>query len=268
MKDPAFLFYPGDYLRDTQCLSEKSQVAYDRIMCEHMRNICISQQQLNFFTKRLSDEEKSELMFLLTPVDGGYQITWVAESICKRRSYSDSRRKNRASKTHNISLSYDEHMENENENVNIISSSLKERKEVTGEKETKEEVSWRTDYKIYMEELRAAWRELTNNPEWMAEKEKFNPGVDILLSLEKSCKEFWATEAGWKHKKKSRTKEIDWKSTFNNMLSIKSNRVYVRTNQTNGLHSGRNDAANARRELEALKDLSEAVLQNIAGNRN
>ena len=68
MNDPAFLFYPGDYLRDTQCLSENSQVAYDRIMCEHMRNICISKQQLNFFTKRLNDDEKSELFFLLTEI--------------------------------------------------------------------------------------------------------------------------------------------------------------------------------------------------------
>ena len=72
--DPAFLFYPGDYLRDTQCLSEKTQVAYDRIMCEHMRNICISQKQLNFFTKRLSDDEKEELEMILMKNSKGYQI--------------------------------------------------------------------------------------------------------------------------------------------------------------------------------------------------
>ncbi len=119
-KDPAFLFYPGDYLRDTQCLSEKSQVAYDRIMCEHMRNICISKQQLIFFTKRLTEEEKAEVMFLLTETSDGFQITWVADSILKRRNYSDSRRKNRNSKPKNISSSYDSHMENEIENESEI----------------------------------------------------------------------------------------------------------------------------------------------------
>lgn len=117
-KDPAFLFYPGDYLRDTQCLSEKVQVAYDRIMCEHMRNICITYEQLNFFTKRLSSEEKAELLHVLTKVEGGYQISWVAESICKRVSYSESRRKNKLGKSKNISLSYVNHMENENVIVN------------------------------------------------------------------------------------------------------------------------------------------------------
>lgn len=124
-KDPAFLFYPGDYLRDTQCLSEKSQVAYDRIMCEHMRNICIRQEQLNFFIKRLNEDEKNEICSLLTKIKGGYQIEWVAESICKRKDYSESRRKNREGKPKNISTSYDSHMENaiESEDVNRIKNS-------------------------------------------------------------------------------------------------------------------------------------------------
>lgn len=117
-KDPAFLFYPGDYLKDTQCLSEQSQVAYDRIMCEHMRNICVSQQQLNFFIKRLTDDEKSEVMSTLKEVNGGFEIEWVAESICKRRAYSKSRAQNRKGKTKNISSTYDNHMENANENAN------------------------------------------------------------------------------------------------------------------------------------------------------
>uniref|UniRef100_A0A6H1ZRG6 Putative replication protein n=1 Tax=viral metagenome TaxID=1070528 RepID=A0A6H1ZRG6_9ZZZZ len=111
--DPAFLFYPGDYLRDTQCLGENTQVAYDRIMCEHMRNICITQKQLKFFTKRLNEDEKEELMFTLTKINGGYQIEWVALSIVKRKAYSESRRKNSTKKEEIISKTYDNHMDNE-----------------------------------------------------------------------------------------------------------------------------------------------------------
>jgi hypothetical protein len=114
-KDFAFIFYPGDYLRDTQCLSEACQVAYDRIMCEHMRNICISQEQLNFFTKRLSPDEKAELIFILKKIPGGFQIEWVAESIAKRKDYSESRSKNRTSKKDKDVKTYVEHMEIENE---------------------------------------------------------------------------------------------------------------------------------------------------------
>lgn len=151
--DPAFLFYPGDYLRDTQCLSERVQVAYDRIMCEHMRNICISQAQLNFFTKRLTDDERSELEMVLSKIDGGYQIAWVAESINKRKAYSESRRSNRKSKpkpeTSNTSQSYDNHMENEIENVSVIK---KEKKGGAGGKHEKELVM-----PFYSENFDTAW---------------------------------------------------------------------------------------------------------------
>lgn len=123
-KDPAFLFYPGDYLRDTQCLSDKAQVAYDRIMCEHMRNISldminitVSQERVNFFIKRLSYDEKEEIFHVLKKIDGNYQIEWVAESICKRKSYSDSRAKNRSKNQVEDMKTYDNHMENENENT-------------------------------------------------------------------------------------------------------------------------------------------------------
>lgn len=130
-KDPAFLFYPGDYLRDTQCLSESVQVAYDRIMCEHMRNICISQAQLNFFTKKLSSDEIDELKMVLTEIEGGYQIEWVAESIMKRKDYSESRRKNRSSVKKDmliISSTYDKHMVNEIENENGIEVKIESEK--------------------------------------------------------------------------------------------------------------------------------------------
>lgn len=111
MAEFAFLFYPGDYLRDTQCLSEQAQVAYDRIMCEHMRNICITPQQLKFFTKKLSPEQVDELKMVLTEENGNFFILWVVQSINKRKGFVESRRSNRAGKTKNTSLSYDEHKE-------------------------------------------------------------------------------------------------------------------------------------------------------------
>lgn len=162
-KDPAFLFYPGDYLRDTQCLSERVQVAYDRIMCEHMRNICISQDQLNFFTKRLTPDEKSELLMVMTKKDCGYQIEWVAESISKRKDYSESRRINRSKK--DIShvedmLTYVPHMENEIENVNENKKATKKEK---GYDRSKLDFPWSSDlfmkaWDAWLEYKRSQWK--------------------------------------------------------------------------------------------------------------
>ena len=128
-KDPAFLFYPGDYLRDTQNFNEIQQVAYDRIMCEHIRNICITQTQLNFFTKRLNHDEKKEFMTYLKQIEGGFQIEWVAESLEKRRVYGEGRRQNRVKNKKNIDETYVGHMENENENeIEDINKEGKEKK--------------------------------------------------------------------------------------------------------------------------------------------
>jgi len=151
-KDPGFIFYPGDYLRDTQCLSSNAQVAYDRVICEHMRNICISEQQLNFFTKRLTEDEREELYMVLTKKDGGFQIEWVADSIEKRRAYSESRRKNRISKpkqpVNKISSTYDKHMEDENENE----YESKNVKEIVWPFKSKEFLALWNNWKIFKKE--------------------------------------------------------------------------------------------------------------------
>ncbi len=221
-KDPAFLFYPGDYLRDTQCLSEKTQVAYDRIMCEHMRNICISQQQLNFFTKRLSDEEKEELKMLLTENENGFEITWVAESIIKRKEYSDSRRKNRIKKeiTYDKDMkTYISHMENENENENeiIIDNKIKIK-------------TWKNNFDLYLENAKLAFSSLLTE-DYIKERESYHPNLDIKKTIEKSCNDYWFKEAGWKNKKLKKTIEINWLSTFNNALSQKMNQVWKTNNK-------------------------------------
>lgn len=85
---------------------------------------------------------------------------------------------------------------------------------------------WKKDYKTYLKELRDSFKTLKNDNDWITQQEKFNPGVDILKSIEKSCVNYWATEAGWKKKKGSKIKQIDWKSTFANAVSLPQNRVY------------------------------------------
>jgi hypothetical protein len=66
------------------------------------------------------------------------------------------------------------------------------------------------------------------NPDLMKDQIRLNPGVDVRLSIEKGYKNFWGTEAGWKHKKKNRSKDIDWRSTIINSISL--NKVYLPKN--------------------------------------
>ena len=95
--------------------------------------------------------------------------------------------------------------------------------------EIPKEATWRDSFDVYLQDCRDAWKRWMNDRDWLEERRRFNPGVDIRLTLEKACKEFWATEAGWLHKKKSRCKTIDWKRIFEYAISQKTNRVYERS---------------------------------------
>ncbi|HAT76073.1 MAG TPA: hypothetical protein DCS19_04320 [Flavobacterium sp.] len=100
-----------------------------------------------------------------------------------------------------------------------------------------EDKNWKTDFEFYKSELRKVYKELISDALFILEQEKFNPNVDIKLSIEKACTNFWATEAGWNKKKKSRPcpKNIDWKSTLTNAISM--NKVYKNTIKVKQLSS-------------------------------
>lgn len=85
--------------------------------------------------------------------------------------------------------------------------------------------TWKEDFNVYRQELDAAYAVLIADNAFMAERQRFHPSLDINLSLEKAYKDYWATEAGWQHKKKSKTNVTNWKSTFSNALTLGSNQV-------------------------------------------
>lgn len=84
--------------------------------------------------------------------------------------------------------------------------------------------TWRTDFETYKKELWTWFDGITRDKVWLAEQEKFNPNFDILLTIEKSIKNYWITEAGWKNKKSRKSENLDWKQTFAKTMDI--NKVY------------------------------------------
>lgn len=84
--------------------------------------------------------------------------------------------------------------------------------------------TWRENFEKYIEDLNVGVNLLLQDSEWISEREKFHPNLDIKLSIEKGYKDYWGTEAGWQKKKKSKTENINWKTTFNNAIDF--NKVY------------------------------------------
>ena len=118
-KDPAFLFYSSDFLTGTLLMSMEQKGKFITLLCiqhqkghlseKDMLHICGSYDE-DVFTKFQKDEQ------------GKFYNIRLEEEVDKRKAYSESRRNNRKKKedVNNTSLSYVQHMENENENEDLI----------------------------------------------------------------------------------------------------------------------------------------------------
>lgn len=85
---------------------------------------------------------------------------------------------------------------------------------------------WYKDFEVYKKELRDSYSKIIQDKKYISERENYHPGLDIKKTIEKACKDYWSTEAGWKNKKNARTVNIDWVATFNYALSQKVNQVW------------------------------------------
>jgi len=112
-KDPAFLFYTGDFTTGTQFFTDEQVGKYVRLLMaqhqlghleeKHMIHICKSHDK-DIFSKFIKDE------------NGLFYNERLENEIVKRKKYSESRSKNRTKK--DFLETYDNHMENKDENIN------------------------------------------------------------------------------------------------------------------------------------------------------
>ena len=232
MSDPAFLFYPNDYLGGTMGMTFEEKGAYIELL---MMQFNLGHLQEGKILKMLGSSselwESIKLKFVIDENGLYYNKRLESEQI-KRRKYSESRRNNKMGKnqysksghmlghmtTHMIG-----HMENENENRNKDININKESITVNTKKEEKSD--WRNSFDVYKAELKQAYISLINDVEYIKQRQGYHNNLDIQRSLEKACVDYWATEEGWAKKKKTKSKTIDWRSTFNNALSLQCNQV-------------------------------------------
>lgn len=126
-KDPAFLFYPGDFNDGTQDFTNEEVGAYLRLLLFQFSQGHLPLERI----KRKLGNDFESLWPILKPkfeqdLEGCFFNKRLEYEIFKRRAYSDSRRKNIKNryekKEKNISITHEttyvEHMENENENRN------------------------------------------------------------------------------------------------------------------------------------------------------
>jgi uncharacterized protein YdaU (DUF1376 family) len=115
-KDPAFLFYPGDWLQGTMGMTFEEKGAYFELLIYQFNNGKFSKAQAK---QVLSICSASVFEKVLHKFDTDGTFFWkqrLTEEIEKRRKFSESRRNN--AKSHKKPKAYAKHMENENKDEN------------------------------------------------------------------------------------------------------------------------------------------------------
>lgn len=116
-KDPAFLFYSNDFLSGTFTMSNEQVGKYIRLLClQHQKNFLSENDMM-----KICGTYDEDIFCKFIKSDEGYYNERLKEESEKRKLYSESRRKNKLKTQNNdhiinISSSYVQHMENENEN--------------------------------------------------------------------------------------------------------------------------------------------------------
>lgn len=93
--------------------------------------------------------------------------------------------------------------------------------------DTNVSLSWRESFGTYLKECRSEYSKYYHDEEQMKLQSRLNPGINVPLTIDKSYANYWGTEEGWKNKKKTRIKIINWKQTITNAISNPANRVYL-----------------------------------------
>lgn len=134
-KDPAFLFYPGDWLGGTMTMSRSHKGAYMDLLMVQFNNGHMALDDIKMVLGSDFDamwEQKLKSKFKIDE-KGNYFNEKLENEINKRRNFTDSRKKNLTKNIHmnthmnthmdthmdtHMGKHMDSHMENENENEN------------------------------------------------------------------------------------------------------------------------------------------------------
>lgn len=254
-KDPAFLFYSKDWIEGTaEYMPEEKGVYIDLLCFQHQRGgipndierlakmvgLSIERFQKiwdvisNHFEPngepngdRLVNRKLNEVMTERSEKSKVNTITGTFASILRQGNF-DKKKYNYLKSNFKVENFINTPKENITERLTEwLTECLKSIEDGNGNEIVNEDiniVTWRNNFEKYKSELNTVYQNLILNNAYIQEQEKFHPNIDIKLSLEKAVTNYWATEAGWHHKKKSKSDDINWKATLTNAIDL--NKVY------------------------------------------
>ena len=178
-KDPAFLFYPGDFNTGTQFMSDEQVGKYMRLLMAQHQHGHLTDKQVIIICKSYDNDVMCKFK---KDSEGKFYNERLEIEVIKRKNFIESRSKNKEGKTKPkiISKTSDSLVENRNRNRNTIEISTKESvlKELLSDElymEQLNRVHKGKDFKQAFEECYIHHSNATNPPEELGEwKQKVN----------------------------------------------------------------------------------------------
>lgn len=159
-KDPAVLFYTSDFLTGTMLMTYEQKGKYITLLClQHQKGVLCEKDMFN-----ICQSYDKDIFDKFTKDGDNYYNKRMREEFEKRSKYSKSRSENRLKGLKNKEKkesSYDNHMENENEDI-IINTSLNKKERILKNQQwieqicmnKRQELSFVTDYlTIFLDDL-------------------------------------------------------------------------------------------------------------------
>jgi hypothetical protein len=133
-KDPALLFYTGDFLVGTMTMTDAQRGKYILLLCMQHQQGFLTEEDMK---EHLEDTDVKVFNKFEKSADGKYFNIRLKEEADRRKSYSESRRNNRMK---NISKSYDKHMETGTGTGTVTGTDTLELELVTGTKAERQDM--------------------------------------------------------------------------------------------------------------------------------
>jgi len=101
---------------------------------------------------------------------------------------------------------------------------------------TSEKYSWKircSTFEDYQKWEQEEYEKIISDSAWIQGRIEFHGKLNILLSIKKAHIDYWSTKEGWKKIKSRKGESIDWRATWANALTMKSNQVWLKDGESN-----------------------------------
>jgi hypothetical protein len=242
-KDHSFLFDSANAAIEVSHLNRLERGCYFDLIQAQQKFGAISLDQIKKILGKDFDACWPSLEIILSFEDEKYFINWLKENIEKRIKFSEIQKEKSIKYWESNNIPRESHgippgIPRDTTGIspgyppgipsydvfNVLNNNIKSKRDCKGDKNPKP--LWKESFAEYERLAGEAYDALLADSAWLEERKRYHPQLDLHLTLEKSFNDFWGQEAGWQHKKKQKTDEINWKRTFENALTLKANQVY------------------------------------------